>query len=259
LDDVKAFFTTYYTPRNAVLSIAGDLDPGEARAFVDRHFGRIPPGEAPPPLPDMTVPPTFGAWKRTVVPDDGRLPRLMVGFRSPTFGSQGYHAAHVCAAVLGMRRGSRLHRNLVREKQVASDAQAFTFDLSIGADLFVVDVTARPGVAPELLEKEVAFELDRLFTDGVSADEVDRAVALIQTDFVRAMQSAGDRADRMSQFATYFGDPSLVNAQPQRYRAVTAAEVNAFAHERLGEDNRASLLFVPREDEPVAVGEEARP
>jgi len=158
-----------------------------------------------------------------------------------------------------MRRGSRLHRNLVREKQVASDAQAFTFDLSIGADLFVVDVTARPGVAPELLEKEVAFELDRLFTDGVSADEVDRAVALIQTDFVRAMQSAGDRADRMSQFATYFGDPSLVNAQPQRYRAVTAAEVNAFAHERLGEDNRASLLFVPREDEPVAVGEEARP
>ena len=55
LDDVKQFFTTYYTPRNAVLSIAGDLDAEETRALVSRHFGGIPMGKAPPPLPDMSV------------------------------------------------------------------------------------------------------------------------------------------------------------------------------------------------------------
>jgi len=61
------------------------------------------------------------------------------------------------------------------------------------------------------------------------------------------MQSASERADQLSRFATYFGDPSLVNEQVARYRAVTAADVTRFARERLGADNRASLLFVPRE------------
>ena len=62
------------------------------------------------------------------------------------------------------------------------------------------------------------------------------------------MQSAGDRADRLSLFATYFENPELVNEQVQRYEAVTAADVNDFVQERLGEENRASLLFVPRQE-----------
>jgi hypothetical protein len=61
------------------------------------------------------------------------------------------------------------------------------------------------------------------------------------------MQSAGERADKLSLFATYFGDPSLVNEQVERYRAVTRERVNEFIASYLGEDNRASLLYVPRE------------
>jgi predicted Zn-dependent peptidase len=140
---------------------------------------------------------------------------------------------------------------------VASDAQAFTFDLSVASDLLVVDVTARPGISPDALEREVAQEIDRLLGDGVTPDEVERAVALIQTDYVRAMQAAGDRADRLSQFATYCGDPMLVNAQPQRYRDVTPTMVNALVRERLGENNRASLLFVPRDEPPIEAAESA--
>jgi predicted Zn-dependent peptidase len=90
-------------------------------------------------------------------------------------------------------------------------------------------------------------EIDRMHEGGVTAAEVERAVALIETDFVASMQTASERADQLSRFATYFGDPSLVNAQVARYRAVTAADVTRFARERLGADNRASLLFVPRE------------
>jgi predicted Zn-dependent peptidase len=81
---------------------------------------------------------------------------------------------------------------------------------------------------------------------GVTDAEVERAVALIQTDLVRSLQSAADRADRLSLFATYFGDPSLVNEQMDRYRAVTADQVTVFAREYLVPENRASLLYVPR-------------
>jgi predicted Zn-dependent peptidase len=250
LEDVAQFFATYYTPDNAVLSVAGDFEPATAVRLIERHFGEIPKGNGRPPLPDMSLPPTFGQWKREVSPDEIMLPRLFLAFRSPAFGTPEYYAASVCGAVLGLRNASRLRRRLVRERQVAAEATAFTFDLAKGSDLLVVDVTARPGVAAEQLEHEVAYEIDAVFRDGIDASELERAVALVQTSFTSSMQQAGERADRLSLFATHFGNPELINEEVEQYQAVTVDDVNRFARERLGENNRASLLYVPREDSP---------
>ena len=246
LDDIAHFFATYYTPDNAVLSIAGDFDRDDARTMVERHFGAIPPGTGVPPLPDMSVAPTFGGPLREVVADDVMLPRIFLALRTPVFGSDQYYAASVTGAILGMKRGSRLYRGLVRDQQVAAEAQAFTYDLAKGSDLLVVDVTARPETSVGQLEDAVHAELDRLATEGVTAAEIARVVTLIETELVASLQSASERADKLSMFATYFGDPRLVNQQADRYRAVTVEQVNAFARERLGRDNRASLIFVPR-------------
>ena len=255
LEDIEQFFTTYYTPDNAVLSIAGDFDREEARRLVERHFGPIPRGGGKPPLPDMSLPATLGGPLREVVPDDVVLSRLFLAFRSPVFGSDEYYAASVCGAILGLKKGSRLHRRLVQKQQVAAKAQSFTYDLTKGSDLLVLDVTARPETTPEQLERAVNHEVDRIHEQGVSAEEVARAVTLIQTELIVGLQSAGDRADKLSLFSTYFGDPSLVNVQADRYRAVTVEQVNAFARSRLGADNRASLLYVPRD---AAVGAPTR-
>ena len=246
LDDIKEFFASFYTPDNAVLSIAGDFDPAEAKQLVEQYFGAIPRGKDRPPLPKMDLPETFGKCLRVVVEDDVALPRLYVAFRSPVFGSDSYYVASVVGAILGMRRGSRLHRSLVRERQIAADATAFTFDLAKGRDLLVADVVARPETTPEKLEEEVNREIDLLMTNGVTQEEVNRAVALIETDMITAMQSASERADRLSMFATFFGDPKLINEQSDKYRSVTLAQVNEFARMKLGVDNRASLLFVPK-------------
>jgi predicted Zn-dependent peptidase len=177
------------------------------------------------------------------------LPRLFLAFRSPVFGSEEYYAASVAGAILGMKKGSRLYRALVREQQIAAEAQAFTYDLAKGADLLVVDVTARPETSVDALEGAVNAEIDRMIAEGVTDREVSRAVTLIETELVAALQSAGERADKLSLFATYFGDPTLVNVQADKYRAVTAEQVNAFAQARLGPDNRASLIYVPRESQ----------
>ena len=250
LEDVAQFFRTYYTPDNAVLSIAGDFEPDEAKELVQKYFGPIPRGKERPPLSPMDLPPTFGKALRNVVEDDVSLPRVYISFRSPVFGSEKYYAASVAGAILGMRRGSRLYRSLVRERQTAADAAAFTFDLAKGADLLIVDVTARPEISAEKLEEEVVREIDLMINDGVSEEEVERAVALIQTDMITAMQTASERADRLSMFATLFGDAELVNEQAARYAAVTAGQVNAFARERLIPENRATLVYIPRKTEP---------
>ncbi len=247
LDDIAQFFATYYTPDNAVLSIAGDFDPAQARSLIEGYFGPIPKGKGKPPLPPMDLPPVFGSRLREVVHDNVSLPRLFMAFRSPVFGSDEYYTASVTSALLGMRKGSRLHRALVRERQVAADASAFTFDLAKGSDLLVVDVTARPETSVAQLEEEVERELDLVHREGVSEEEVERAIALIETDLVASLQSAGERADRLSMFATYFGNPELINEQADRYRAVTAQGVNKLVSERFGEANRASLIYVPRE------------
>ena len=247
LNDVAQFFATYYTPDNAVLSIAGDFDRTEARRLIEEYFAPIPRGKGKPSLPPMELPSVFGKTTRAVVRDDVSLSRLFLAFRSPVFGSAEYYAASVTSAILGMRKGSRLHRSLVRDRQIASDAASYTFDLAKGSDLLVVDVTARPEVSPSQLEDEVEREINLIYREGVGQLEVSRAVALIETDLISSLQSAGERADRLSMFATYFRDPGLINEQAAAYRRVTVERVNTFISERLGPENRASLMYVPRE------------
>ena len=245
LDDVKNFFQTYYTPRNAVLTIAGDFDAVQTRRWIEQYFGPIPRGTEPPATADMTMPRVFGQWKRETVEDTVMLSRLFMAFLSPVFGSDEYYAASVAAAILGTKKGSRLYKSLVRDRQVAASTEAFTYNLTKGSDLLVLDVTARQGVSGQQLEREVARELDALVRDGVTPDEVARAVTLIQTAQIAELETSAERADKLSLFATYFGNPALINEQVERYGRVTPAQVNAFVRERLGENNRASLLYVP--------------
>ncbi len=247
LDDIASFFRTYYTPDNAVLTVAGDFDPASVREMIERRFGSIPRGAGKPPLASVELPANFGEWKREIVQDNVPLPRLFLAFRIPPFGSTDWYAASVCAAVLGMRRGSRLYRSLVRNKEIASDATAFTYDLTKGSDLFIIDVTARPGIDDATLEKEVIAEVEALIANGVRDEECARSVALIETDFLASMQTAQERADRLSMFATYFDDPGRINTELDRYRAVTVADVNAFARRSLIAENRASLIYTPRD------------
>ena len=108
---------------------------------------------------------------------------------------------------------------------------------------------ARPETLPEELETQVNRELDLLVTDGVQQNEVDRAVALIETEMVSAMQLASERADRLSMFAMFFGDPERLNEQSANYHAVTVDSVNTFAATRLKRENRASLLYIPRTEQ----------
>ena len=168
-------------------------------------------------------------------------------------GRAGPGMASLAAAILGLRTGSRLEQSLVRTQRVAAQATAFTYDLAKGCDLLIVDATANSGVSAAQLEAAVIAELDALHRDGVTVDEVARARALIETSFITSLQSAAERADQLSRFATYFGDAELANEQVARYQSVSAADVSRLARERLGADNRVLLLYVPTpDDETVA-------
>ncbi|HEX9564228.1 MAG TPA: pitrilysin family protein [Gemmatimonadaceae bacterium] len=253
LEDVAAFFRTYYTPDNAVLTIAGDFERDTALLLVERHFGAIPSGGPREPLRGMDVPARFGSWRRELVADNVAVPRVFLACRAPVFGGEGYHVSSLTAGILGTGRGCRLHQSLVRDRQLASVATAFTFDFAKGSDLLIIDATARPGVSADALEAAMADQLDQLRTQGPRQGERERILALTETAFVTGMQTVADRADQLSRFATYLGDPALVNQEVPRYRAVTDTQLRAFADSYLGDDNRVSLVFVPSDGAPVSV------
>ncbi|MGY8778013.1 MAG: M16 family metallopeptidase, partial [Longimicrobiales bacterium] len=236
LDDVGSFFETFYVPDNAVLTLAGDIEPAAALEQVKRYFGDIEPGGPIPTLPgNPEVEPLIGQTVRDHVVADVPLPRVIMAFRSPSYGAEDFAVAEVSQALLGMGRASRLYRRLVRERQVAKGVVTYVYPLLTGASMFLVWATGYPGSDPEELERAMIEEIDALAEAQQS--EIDRAIALTETDLVRALERTAERADLLSMFDLYFDDPGRLNRELDRLRAVTLDQIKDFAGTRLGADN----------------------
>jgi predicted Zn-dependent peptidase len=245
LEDVAAFFRTYYAPNNAVLAIVGDADPAQVRAWVERYFGEIAPNPKIPPLGDLSLPATLGGEVREVIEDRVPLPRHYFGFRAPCFGDPRLDALEIAAQILAGGKGSRLYRRLVREERIAQDIAFFALGFVGGASIAAGQATVRPGVDPGLVERAFEEELERLGREPVTDDELARARALIETYELEALQRVEERADRLAMYATLLDDPEMINHQLSRYLSVGKAEIQAVAADVLRPDNRVVLTYVP--------------
>ncbi|HVP14944.1 MAG TPA: pitrilysin family protein, partial [Terriglobales bacterium] len=141
LEDVRGFFRTWYTPNNAVIAIAGDIDSSAARALAERDFGAIPRGPAvtrpaPPPFAlDSTV---YG-----VLEDRVQVPRVYVAWHAPKAYAPDDAALDAAAEILGGGKSSRLYRRLVYELQIATNANAYQNGMRLDG-MFGIVATARP-------------------------------------------------------------------------------------------------------------------
>ena len=253
VDDVAAFFRTYYAPNNAVLSVVGDVDPGQVRAWVDRYFGAIPANPSIPALGDLSLPAVLGEERREIVHDKIPLPRLYWGFRAPPFGDERLDALDLAGHILAGGRGSRLHRRLVRDERIAQDVALFALGFVGGASIVAGWATARPGVPLERLEAAFTEELDRFAAEPVSEDELARAKALTEADELGALQRVEERADRLSMYAMLFDDPDLINRMLPRYLSVTAERIREVAGQVFRADNRVVLTYLPETDPAATI------
>ena len=245
LEDVSAFFRTYYAPNNAVLSIVGDVDTATALAAVERFFAAIPANPAIPPLGDLSVPLTLDGERRETVFDRVPLPRVHVGFRSPVFGDPALDALDLAGQILSGGKGSRLNRRLVREERIAQDVALFTMGFVGGASVTAGWATVRPGVSVARVEAALIEELERLTTELVTDDELSRAKALTEADELGSLQRVEERADRLSMYSTLFDDPGLINRMLPRYLAVTPEAIRDVARAVFKPDNRVVITYLP--------------
>ncbi|HEY8437834.1 MAG TPA: pitrilysin family protein [Candidatus Limnocylindrales bacterium] len=245
IEDVSAFFRTYYAPNNAVVSVVGDVDPDDIRRWTERYFGGIPANPDIPKLGDLSLPAVIGEERRETVYDKVPLPRVHVGFRAPVYGDPRLDALDIAAQVLAGGKGSRLHRRLVRDERIAQDVALVALGFVGGASMAAGWATVRPGVSVEKVEAALHEELDRLTREPISDDELARARALIETEELAALSRVEERADRLSMYATLFDDPDLINRTLPRYLAVTAEDIQAVSRDVFRADNRVVLTYLP--------------
>jgi zinc protease len=191
------------------------------------------------------LPPSLGAERREIVPDRVPLPRIYFGFRAPQFGDERLDALEVAAQILAGGKGSRLHRRLVREEQIAQDVALFSLGFVGGASMCAGWATVRPAVSIERVEHAFTEELERMSIEPATDDELVRARALIETDELGALQRVEERADRLAMYSTLFDDPDLINRMLGRYLSVTAERIRDVAGSVFRQDNRVVLTYVP--------------
>jgi zinc protease len=242
LDDLHEFFTSWYIPRNAVLTLAGDFEPARARERVERWFGDLPPG-SPPDRPAWAPPAPRGRILERVE-DEVRLPRVYLAFTLPPYGHADWYAGALLAALLADGKSSPLYRDLVWERQIAQEVAAYVYPTE-EAGIFVLFATARPGVEPEALAAALNDHLARA-AHPAPEEELARARNRTLAALWSSFQTVDERADRLSMHATFFDDPAGAWCEPERYRAVTAEEVARVAARDLGADRGIELTVLAR-------------
>ena len=242
LDDVKAFFKQYYAPNNASLVIAGKFDEKQAKEWVEKYFGPIAKGadikRPNPPQPKMA-----GETRKTYE-DDVKLPRLYMVWNGVPQYSADDAALDMLGSILSSGRGSRLQKNLVYDKQIAQDAGAFNYALE-AAGMMIVQSSAKPGKSLDDIEKEINIEIERLKTEPPTAEEMTRALNSIESSSIFGLQNVLGKANEINTYATFLNKPDYFQADLDRYRKVTPADIQRVAQTYLTKD-RFVMSFVPR-------------
>ncbi len=252
LDDVRTWFETWYGAANAVLVVAGAVDPEDVRARVVRHFGHIPSG---PPLikPDVDLA-RRTEESRIVLQDRVPQARVYKAWNVAALGDPALDHLGLAGDVLAGGRSSRLYRRLVYEDQIATDVSAFALSRQFGS-LFILQATAQPGQDLAAVEAVLDEELRAFLESGPTAAELARAQTRRRASFVRGVERIGGfggKSDVLARSEVYLGSPDGHLRTQQTIIDATPADVRAAAGEWVG---RGALTVEVRPFPDYAAGE----
>jgi zinc protease len=233
LDDIKEWYKTYYTPNNAVISLAGDITPERALELVTKYFGGIPPG---PPLPrtEKWIP-TLDRNIRDEMQDRVPQARIYRVYHAPAWKDAEAEHLSLFADVLAGSKSSPLDRRLVYEKKLATDVGA-SVNAGELSGRFTVTATVRPDVNPADVEREMDVVINELLTKGVAAEDLQRMQNRNLADFLRGTERLGGfggRSDILANSMTYGGSPDFYLTQLETMAKATPADVKAAANKWL--------------------------
>ncbi len=252
LQDVRAFFKTYYAPNNAALAVVGDFDPAQAKEWIKKYFADIPSAEQPP-QPDLTEP-RQDAPKQVVKVDSlANRPALAFAYHMPDNTTKEYYAMGVLDQILLQGDDSMLRDALVQKHGMTSEVSGginmlgnmFNYK---GPMLWTGALFHDSTVPPESIMAVVDSVIGRARTTLIDQATVDRALVKFRSDFLdmtTGMYGFG-RADLLASFALFYDDPTRINTIEEQIKEVTPALIQRTAQEYLRPGNRTVLSLVPK-------------
>ncbi len=255
LEDVRGFFSSFYAPNNAVLTLAGDFDPDVALRRVEHYFGDIPAGPAVdrPSVPSV-VPGQEGRRDhpagRAVLDDQVALSRVYLGFVAPPLGADAWYAGDLWTTAMCSGKASPLYEDLVYRRQLAQDVGCYINPTESAATVTVV-ATAQPDVEVARLEAALAEHLERSATEPLAEHHLERARNQLLCEHYERFQELDHRADLLGQFTTYFDDPAAAARQHERYQQCSAEDLAAFVATYCPAAHRTAVTVRPRSSAPA--------
>lgn len=241
-EDVKAFFRLYYAPNNATLSVVGDFDPAQTKAWIQKYFGDLPKGQ---PVQRPSVPlAKLAANKRLVYEDRVQVPRLYIQWPTVGFKTDDNYALAMMSSILSGSRTARLTKALVYDSPKASNVFGFQ-NSAEDVGVFQITVIPRPEATLTELEAAVDAVLQKFMAEGPTAEELQKAKSGLELNFLRGLESNLGKAEQLNTGSVFHGDPGHLSTTYQKTLAVTAADVKRVANQYLTR-SRIVLSVVPK-------------
>ncbi|MBP7239146.1 MAG: insulinase family protein [Saprospiraceae bacterium] len=242
--DYKQFYADFYVPNNAVLSIAGDIDIAEAKAFIQEYFGGIPKSAKAVYRPRVVEPPLAGEIRDTIY-DNIQLPAVIQAYRIPAQGTKDYYAVDMVSKILSSGESSRLYKSLVDEQQKALFVGNFPLALEDPGVSLSFGIT-NMGVDVYELEKSIDAEVSKVQNELISEKEFEKLRNQIEAEYVTSNSRVAGIAESLATYDMFFGDANLINNEIDRYLAVTREDIQAAAKKYLVKNNRVTLHYLPK-------------
>jgi predicted Zn-dependent peptidase len=244
IQDVAAFFKTYYAPNNAVLVMVGDFNSNRLLGMIDARFGSIPQ-QPPPPKPDVSESPQTAERRKNIQDPLARGGRMDIAFRIPAAYTPDWYALTVASQILSGGQSSRLYESLVRDKKVAQGVSTAPQERP-GPSYFSISLQLQSARTTAEAEALTYLELERLKNTPVTDAELEEVhIALRRNQAALLESSTANRANRLGMFAASYNDASQINSSFAGFAAVTKDDIQRVAKTYFVETNRSVLLTVP--------------
>ncbi len=252
LDDVRTFFSTYYHPGNASLTLAGDVDTSRAIDLAAQYFSEIPRGPVPPPV---VVPEESAAPAALRLEDRVELPRVYLAWHTPAMFADGDAALDLAADLLAHGKTSRLYQHLVYDRRVATDVSAFQHSRELSS-LFQVAATAAAGVSLGTLHDAILEAVRTMGAEGPTPEELSRVATQVEAQFVYRLQTVGGfggKGDQLNAYNIFRHTPGYFAEDLRRYTSVTADDIRREVTRSLSGPPAVTLSVVPQGRADLAV------
>ena len=251
LKDVQDFYARWYVPNNVTLVVAGDFDPVQARAWVERYFGEIPRGGVA--AQPAARPASLAAPVRLFHEDNfAQLPQLTMSW--PTVPSHDPDEWPLVLLLDLLTRGpdAPLRRLLVDEAKLTDDVTAYQEDARIAGEA-LVQVRAFEGVPLDKVEAAITAAMARFAAAGVDAAALERAKAMREAQFYGRLATVLGKAQQLARYDDFLGQPEFADTDLARLRAVTAADVLRVYRRYIAGKPAVITSFVPKGQAALAL------